>query len=74
MCVKIDLQPRKKTNLFYRYGYVLLMLACMILATIQPHIGGTNGNHFSINTSVEKTKLCMYTKRVFSIFLLCRGN
>jgi len=47
MCVKVDLQPRKKTNLFYRYGYVLLMLACMILATIQPHIGGTNGNNFS---------------------------
>ncbi|XP_024884081.1 sodium/bile acid cotransporter 7-like [Temnothorax curvispinosus] len=43
MCVKINPHPRKKTGLFYRYGYVLLMLACMIFATIQPHIGGTNG-------------------------------
>lgn len=43
MCVNVDLQPRKKTNIFYRYGYVLLMLACMVFATIQPHIGGTNG-------------------------------
>ncbi|XP_029673269.1 sodium/bile acid cotransporter 7-like isoform X3 [Formica exsecta] len=46
MCIKsthINLQPRKKTNLLYRYGYVLLMLACMIFASIQPHIGGTNG-------------------------------
>lgn len=43
MCVKINLQTRKKTNLFNRYGYVFLMLACMVFATIQPHIGGTNG-------------------------------
>ncbi|XP_018340299.1 PREDICTED: sodium/bile acid cotransporter 7-like isoform X2 [Trachymyrmex septentrionalis] len=43
MSVNINLQPRKKTNLLYRYGYVLLMLVCMILATIQPHIGATNG-------------------------------
>ncbi|XP_019890132.1 sodium/bile acid cotransporter 7 isoform X2 [Ooceraea biroi] len=46
MCVKftqLDLQPRKKDNLLHRYGYVLLMLACMVLASMQPHIGGTNG-------------------------------
>lgn len=48
MCIEsahihINLQPRKKTNLLHRYGYVLLMLACMIFASIQPQIGGTNG-------------------------------
>lgn len=41
---RINLQQRRKTNLIYRYGYVLLMLICMIFASIQPHIGGTNGN------------------------------
>lgn len=42
--INLPLQQRRKTNLFYRYGYVLLMLICMIFASIQPHIGGTNGN------------------------------
>ena len=32
----------------------------MILATIQPHIGATNGEEFSINTSVKKREIYIY--------------
>lgn len=36
-------QRRKQTELLHRYGYFLSMLLCMILATIKPHLGKTNG-------------------------------
>lgn len=39
-----DIQPKKKQNeLLYRYGYFLLMLLCMMLASAKPHFGKTNG-------------------------------
>ncbi|PBC26376.1 Sodium/bile acid cotransporter [Apis cerana cerana] len=39
-----DIQPKKKQNeLLYRYGYFLLMLLCMMLASVKPHFGKTNG-------------------------------
>lgn len=74
MSVNINLQPRKKTNLLYRYGYVLLMLICMILATIQPHIGATNGEQFSINASVKKKEIYIHKKKSCTIFILNWDN
>lgn len=34
---------KKQNEIFYRYGYFLSMLLCMILASIKPHFGKTNG-------------------------------
>ncbi|XP_020299916.1 sodium/bile acid cotransporter 7-like [Pseudomyrmex gracilis] len=45
MCMnftQFSLLPRRRNGLC-QYGYVLLMLVCMLFASIQPHIGGTNG-------------------------------
>lgn len=64
MCIEstcINLQPRRKTNLLYRYGYVLLMLICMIFASIQPNIGGTNGKSSILNIPIKKRNMCVYT-------------
>ncbi|XP_076389710.1 sodium/bile acid cotransporter 7-B isoform X4 [Megachile rotundata] len=36
-------QMKKHSKLLYRYGYFLSMLLCMILASIRPHFGKTNG-------------------------------
>ncbi|KAL0099308.1 hypothetical protein PUN28_020107 [Cardiocondyla obscurior] len=74
MCVNVNIQPRKKANLFYRYGYVLLMLACMVLATIQPHIGGTNGiingnfiiSHFAVPLMYLEAGLLCEPKSLYS--------
>lgn len=39
-----DVQPKKRQNeLLYRYGYFLSMLLCMMLASLKPHFGKTNG-------------------------------
>ncbi|KAG7214028.1 hypothetical protein KM043_001397 [Ampulex compressa] len=37
------LKRTRRNDLLRRYGFVLLMLLCMMLASIQPHFGGTNG-------------------------------
>ncbi|XP_076232880.1 sodium/bile acid cotransporter 7 isoform X2 [Calliopsis andreniformis] len=39
-----EVQRKKKQNeLLYRYGYFLIMLLCMVFATVKPHLGKTNG-------------------------------
>ncbi|XP_031370693.1 sodium/bile acid cotransporter 7-like isoform X2 [Apis dorsata] len=59
-----DIQPKKKQNeLLYRYGYFLLMLLCMMLASVKPHFGILNGNiiiqYFAIPlTYLEAGLLC----------------
>lgn len=59
-----DIQPKKKQNeLLYRYGYFLLMLLCMMLASAKPHFGILNGNiiirYFAIPlTYLEAGLLC----------------
>lgn len=36
-------QRKRQGELLYRYGYFLSMLLCMILASVRPHLGKTNG-------------------------------
>lgn len=40
---KTSIKIRKNSETFYRYGFFLLMLSCMLLASIQPNLGGANG-------------------------------
>lgn len=41
-------QKKKQSDLLYKYGYFLSMLLCMMLASVKPHIGKTNGNYDEI--------------------------
>ncbi|XP_076619091.1 sodium/bile acid cotransporter 7 isoform X4 [Colletes latitarsis] len=42
-CTQEGQQRKRQSELLYRYGYFLSMLLCMILASLRPHLGKTNG-------------------------------
>ncbi|XP_043249630.1 sodium/bile acid cotransporter 7-like [Colletes gigas] len=42
-CTHEGQQRKRQSELLYRYGYFLSMLLCMILASLRPHLGKTNG-------------------------------
>lgn len=67
--------PQKKRNdLLYRYGYFLLMLLCMVLASIQPRLGKTNGpisgnliiRYFAVPLTYLEAGLVCNPKRLYT--------
>lgn len=51
---KAGYRMKKRENIFHRLAFFLMMIACMMLASGQPKLGGANGTFKNIYIRIDR--------------------